>query len=395
MTTLSEARAPVRNLRLVTGVMAVACGLAVANLYYAQPLLALIAGSFRISDGTAAAVVTANQIGYAIGLVVLLPLGDLVDNRKLAPRTLLGTAVALVVAAVSPSAGVFLAMSVLIGVTSVVAQILIPLAAHLAPAEQRGRVVGQVMSGLLLGILLARTVASLAAALWGWRSIYLISAVLMVALSVCLVRVLPYREPDHTASYRALMASVVRLARHEPVLRQRALGQALMFATFSAFWTAITYELVRDHHLSQTAIGVFALVGAAGAATAPLAGHLGDRGLGRSARAAMIAVGLVAMVLAGAGAASVVLLAVAAVLLDVAVQSHQVLSQRDIYALRGDARARVNTVYMTVVFVGGALASATAGWLDDAYGWFGVTLFAAALQVVAGVLWLMSRFGRP
>lgn len=394
MTTLSGTTAPVGNLRLVTGVMAVACGLAAANLYYAQPLLALIAGSFRISDGTAAAVVTANQIGYAIGLVVLLPLGDLVDNRKLAPRTLLGTAIALVVAAVSPTAGVFLAMSVLIGVTSVVAQILVPLAAHLAPAEQRGRVVGQVMSGLLLGILLARTAASLAAAMWGWRSIYLISAVLMVALSACLVRVLPYREPDHTASYGALMASVVRLSRHEPVLRQRALGQALMFATFSAFWTAITYELVRDHHLGQTAIGVFALVGAAGAATAPLAGHLGDRGHGRAARAAMIACGLVAMVVAGVGATSVVLLAVAAVLLDVAVQGHQVLSQRDIYALRGDARARVNTVYMTVVFVGGALASAAAGWLDDTYGWFGVTLFGAALQVVAGVLWVRSRFGR-
>lgn len=394
MSTLSETRPTVANPRLVTGVMAVACGLAVANLYYAQPLLALIAASFRISDGAAAAVVTANQIGYAIGLVVLLPLGDLVANRKLAPRTLFGTAVALAIAAVSPNAGVFLAMSVLIGVTSVVAQILIPLAAHLAPPAERGRVVGHVMSGLLLGIPLARTVASLAAALWGWRSIYLISAALMVALAVCLARVLPHREPDHTASYRSLMASVVRLARTEPVLRQRALGQALMFATFSAFWTAITYELVRQHHLGQTAIGVFALVGAAGAATAPLAGRLGDRGHGRAGRAAMIAFGLVAMVLAGAGAGSVVLLAVAAVLLDVAVQGHQVLSQRDIYGLRGDARARVNTIFMTTVFVGGAIASGVAGWLDDAYGWFGVTVFAAVLQAVAGAIWLRSRFGR-
>ncbi|HEX4720872.1 MAG TPA: MFS transporter [Pseudonocardiaceae bacterium] len=386
--------APTRSLRLITVTMAVACGLAAANLYYAQPLLALVAGSFRISHGAAAAVVTANQIGYAIGLILLLPLGDLVDNRKLAPRTLIATAAALAIAAVAPNAGLFLAMSVLIGVTSVVAQILIPLAAHLAPAEQRGKAVGQVMSGLLLGILLARTVASLAAAAWGWRSIYLISAVLMLAMSVALVRVLPEHAPDHTASYRRLMASVVDLARREAVLRQRAFGQALMFATFSAFWTAITYELVGAHHLGQAAIGVFALVGAAGAAIAPLAGRLGDRGHGVIGRAAAIVVGLLAMILAGVGAGSVVLLAVAAVLLDVAVQGHGVLSQRDIYALRGDARARVNTVFMSTIFVAGALSSAVTGWLDDTYGWTGVTVFAVGLQVVAGAVWLRSRFGR-
>jgi predicted MFS family arabinose efflux permease len=386
--------APTRSLRLITVTMAVACGLAAANLYYAQPLLALVAGSFRISHGAAAAVVTANQIGYAIGLILLLPLGDLVDNRKLAPRTLIATAAALAIAAVAPNAGLFLAMSVLIGVTSVVAQILIPLAAHLAPAEQRGKAVGQVMSGLLLGILLARTVASLAAAAWGWRSIYLISAVLMLAMSVALVRVLPEHAPDHTASYRRLMASVVDLARREAVLRQRAFGQALMFATFSAFWTAITYELVGAHHLGQAAIGVFALVGAAGAAIAPLAGRLGDRGHGVIGRAAAIVVGLLAMILAGAGAGSVVLLAVAGVLLDMAVQGHQVLSQRDIYALRGDARARVNTVFMSTIFIGGALSSAVTGWLDDTYGWTGVMVFAVGLQVVAGVFWVRSRFGR-
>jgi predicted MFS family arabinose efflux permease len=385
------------GLRLVTITMAVACGLAVANLYYAQPLLALIADSFRISHGAAAAVVTANQIGYVLGLLLLLPLGDLLNNRKLTARTLIGTALALGIAAASPNAVLFLAMSVLIGVTSVVAQILIPLAAHLAPEDQRGRAVGQVMSGLLLGILLARTVASLAAAEWGWRSIYLISAVLMVATSVALARVLPDRPPDHTATYRQLMASVVRVARAEPVLRYRAATQALLFAAFTAFWTAITYELIGAHHLGQAAIGVFALVGAAGAATAPLAGRLGDRGHGAVGRIAFILIGVAAMVLANVGAGSVVLLAVAAVLLDLAVQGHQVLSQRDIYSLRADARARVNTVYMSTVFVGGALSSAVTGWLDDHYGWGGVTVFAACLPAVAAILWLVGRYrlGRP
>lgn len=388
---MSDTAVSTRGLRLLTVIMAIACGLAVANLYYAQPLLALIAGSFRISNGVAAAVVTANQVGYAVGLLLVLPLGDLVDNRKLAPRTLIATAIVLVIAALSPNAGLFLVMSVLIGVTSVVAQILIPLAARLAPADQRGRVVGQMMSGLLLGILLARTVASLAAAAWGWRSIYLIAAVLMVALAIVLARVLPERPPDHTAGYRQLMASVLELARGEPVLRQRALGQVLMFATFSAFWTAITYELVGAHHLSQAAIGVFALVGAAGATAAPLAGRLGDRGFGVLGRAGAIVLGLLSMVLAGIGAGSVIALGAAAVLLDVAVQGHQVLSQRDIYALRPDAGARVNTVYMSSVFLGGAASSAIAGLLDDRYGWTGVTVFAVGLQVIAGVLWVLGR----
>ncbi len=175
-----------RALRRITVLMAVACGSAVANLYYAQPLLALIAGSFHVGEGLATVVVTVTQLGYALGLLLLLPLGDLVNNRPLTSRMMLGTAVALAVAAFSPVFPLFLVMAVLVGVTSVVAQILVPLAAHLAPEEQRGRVVGQVMSGLLLGILLARTVASLVAAEWGWRSIYVVSAVLMVLVAVCL-----------------------------------------------------------------------------------------------------------------------------------------------------------------------------------------------------------------
>jgi predicted MFS family arabinose efflux permease len=372
--------------------MAVACGLAVANIYYAQPLLALIADSFHISHGAATAVVTANQIGYALGLILMLPLGDLVNNRKLTSRTLIGTALALGIAAASPNVGLFLAMSVLIGVASVVAQILIPLAAHLASGEARGRAVGQVMSGLLLGILLARTVASLAAAAWGWRSIYVISAVLMVATSVALARVLPDRQPDHQATYRRLMVSVVQVARAEPVLRYHAASQALLFATFSAFWTAITYELIGVHHLGQAAVGVFALVGAAGAATAPLAGRLGDRGHGATGRIVFILVGVAAMVLANLGAGSVVLLAAAGALLDLAVQGHQVLSQRDVYSLRADARARINTVFMTSVFLGGAVASVAVGWLDDHYGWSGVTVFATCLPAAAAILWLVGRY---
>ena len=180
--------------------MAVACGLTVANLYYAQPLLSLLSTDLHVSQGTAAIVVTATQLGYALGLAFVVPLGDLFENRRLISRTLIGTALALGIAAAAPNFGVFLAFSVLIGTTSVVAQILVPLAAHLAPDAQRGAVVGKVMSGLLLGILLARTVSSLVAAAWGWRTIYAISAVLMLVLSFTLRRVLPERRPNITTA---------------------------------------------------------------------------------------------------------------------------------------------------------------------------------------------------
>jgi predicted MFS family arabinose efflux permease len=375
-------------IRAITLTLAFACGASVANLYYAQPLLELISRSFQVGQGTAAIVVTATQLGYALGLCLLLPLGDLLENRALASRTLLLTAVALAAAALAPDFGVFLVVSVLVGTTSVVAQILVPFAAHLAPAEQRGRFVGQVMSGLLLGILLARTLSSLAAAAWGWRSIYFISAGLMLLTSFALVRLLPKRTPERTSGYGTLIASLGELVRHEPVLRRRAIRQACMFGSFSAFWTAITYELINAHHLSQTGIAIFALVGAGGAAAAPIAGRLGDRGVGNLASGAAIVLACAAMVLAGAGAGNVVLLAASGVLLDVAVQSHQVLSQREIYALREDARARINAVYMGTIFVGGAISSAITGVLHSRYGWTGVTVFAASLPVVGLVVWL-------
>ncbi|MEU5534353.1 MFS transporter [Streptomyces sp. NPDC020362] len=385
--TASQVAAPQRMNPALTLIMAVACGLTVANLYYAQPLLELVAHSFGVGQGPAATVVTLTQAGYALGLLFLLPLGDLAENRRLATRTLLVTATALLLAAASPVFGMFLAVSVLVGTTSVVAQILVPLAAHLAPPEQRGKVVGQVMSGLLTGILLARTVASLVADLLGWRAIYVISAALMLALAVVLRRMLPQRAPDHTAGYRTLLASLGELVRHEPVLRRRALCQASMFGAFTTFWTAIAYELIDEHHFGQVQIALFALVGAGGAAAAPIAGRIADRGHGRGAGGAALLLASAAFLLAALGHGSVPLLVLAAVLLDFAVQCHQVLSQHEIYALRADARARINTVFMTTVFVGGAGSSAMTGALHAAHGWTGVCAFGTALPLAGLLLW--------
>jgi predicted MFS family arabinose efflux permease len=383
------------GLRVVILSISVACGLTVANLYYAQPLLALMAKAFGVSQGAAAVVVTATQLGYAAGLAFVVPLGDMLENRRLACRTLLGTAAAMAVAGLSPDFTLFLAVSVAVGLTSVVVQILVPFAAHLAPPDQRGKYVGQVMSGLLLGILLARSLASVAAAALGWRSIYLISAVAMLALSAVLWRVLPERRPDAGVRYGQLLRSALHLARTEPVLRRRSAAQALMFAAFSTFWTSIAYELVDAHHLSQLQIGEFALVGAGGAAAALVAGVLGDRGYGRVGCGVSMIAATAAMILAGAGSSSVILLACAAVLLDLAAQAHQVLSQRDIYALRADARARVNTVYMTSAFLGGSIASGVSGWLHDAYGWTAVTAFGAALPALAFCIWTYEALRTP
>jgi predicted MFS family arabinose efflux permease len=385
---------PPARLRRVILVLAVACGMAVANIYYSQPLLGLISSAFGVSRGRTELVVTLTQLGYAVGLFLLVPLGDLLENRALASRTLLVTAAALLATGLSPDFGVFLAMSVLVGMTSMVAQILIPYAAHLAPPHERGKVVGTVMAGLLLGILLARTVSSLVAAAWGWRTIYLASAVLMIVLSVLLTRMLPKRPPAHTSSYPRLMLSTLRLVREEPVLRRRAVCQALMFGAFSCFWTSVAFELIQRHHLGQAWIGIFALVGAAGAAAAPLAGRLGDRGHGHAGSGIALALAMAAMILAGLGAGNLVLLALAGILLDLAVQSHQVFSQREIYELRADAPARINTIYMTAVFLGGAAATAISGTIYSRDGWTGVTLLGAGLAFVALGVWTVAALRR-
>lgn len=370
-------------MKAITLALAVGCGVTVANLYYAQPLLPEISRALGVTEGTASLAVTATQIGYAVGVALLVPLGDLLENRALTSRILVGTFLALVATALAPGFSVLLAAAVLVGVTSVAAQVLVPFAAQLAPEASRGRVVGRVMTGLLLGILLARTAASFVAAAFGWRAIYWVSAALVVGLWWVLRRVMPARRPPPGPRYRTLLASMITLVRTEPVLRRRALAQCAMFGAFSMFWTAISFELASRHGFSQAQIGLFALVGAAGAAAAPIAGRLGDRGRSRPGRVLAALLGTLALLLAALGSRSVVLLAAGGVLLDFAVQGHQVLGQRDIYSLRADARSRINTVYITVMFAGGALASAAAGGLHHLWGWPGTALVAAALPLIA------------
>ncbi|PWC38990.1 MFS transporter [Azospirillum sp. TSO35-2] len=374
--------------------MALACGVVVANIYYAQPLVALIGPAVGLSPETASLVVTLTQIGYGAGLILLVPLGDLLENRRLVGVTLCSTVVALLVAAVAPSAGLFLAASFLIGVTSVAVQMLVPLAAHMAPEASRGRVVGSVMSGLLLGILLARPVSSLIADSFGWRAVFGLSAVVMVGFAVLLTRVLPQRRPTSRSSYGALLGSLGRLLVRTPVLQRRTAYQTMMFASFSLYWTAVPLLLAgAPFHLTQRGIALFALSGAAGALVAPIAGRIADRGWTRPATGFALATAALSFFVARAGEGSIALLVLAGLLLDMGVQMNMVLGQRAIYSLGAETRSRMNAIYMAIFFVGGAAGSALAGTAFALGGWGPVTWIGFAFPAL-GLLFYLTEFRR-
>jgi len=376
--------------------MALACGVVVANIYYAQPLVGLIGPAVGLSPETASLVVTLTQVGYGAGLILLVPLGDLLENRRLVVVTLCSTVAALLVAAVAPTASLFLAASFLIGVTSVAVQMLVPLAAHMAPEASRGQVVGNVMSGLLLGILLARPVSSLIADSLGWRAVFGLSAVAMVGFAVLMRRVLPQRRPTGRSSYGALLGSLGRLLVRTPVLQRRTVYQTMMFAAFSLYWTSVPLLLAgAPFHLSQRGIALFALSGAAGALVAPIAGRIADRGWTRPATGFALAMAALSFFVARAGEGSIALLVLAGLLLDMGVQMNMVLGQRAIYSLGAETRSRMNAIYMAIFFLGGAAGSALAGYAFAVGGWEPVTWIGFAFPAV-GLLFYLTEFrGRP
>ncbi|NUS79939.1 MAG: MFS transporter, partial [Streptomyces sp.] len=343
--------------RLVA-LLAVASGMTVANLYYAQPLLSSLSGVFHTSTATAGALVTVTQIGYVIGMLFLVPLGDRLEKRNLVTVLLTVTTLALVAAGLATSFPMLLIASLVSGATSVVAQILVPFAAGLAPDHARGRVVGRVMSGLLTGILLSRTVSSLVSDLAGWRVVFLGSAALMAVLAVALRAALPRHAPTITVPYHHVLRSTARLVRTHPVLVRRGLYQAAMFGAFSAFWTTVSFVLTGPRfHYSPVGVAVFALVGAAGAAIAPFAGRWADRGLVRPMTGIAFVAAVLAFAVAGFGGHSVVLLALAAIVVDMAVQTTLILGQHTVYQLDPAARARLNSAFIALFFVGGAAGS--------------------------------------
>ncbi|MFR0690428.1 MFS transporter [Enterobacterales bacterium AE_CKDN230030158-1A_HGKHYDSX7] len=373
----------------MVALLAFCCGAVVANLYYAQPIVELIAPAIGLSTQHASLIVSLTQFGYAVGLLFLVPLADLLENRKLVVGFTLAVAVCLAGAGLADTPSVVLACALLIGLTSVAVQIIVPLAAHMAPEAARGRVVGNIMAGLLLGILLSRPLSSLVAEVFGWRGVFLGAATLMVALALVMALALPRRMPSHSASYPQLIASVFALARRYAVLRERALYQGLLFAAFSAFWTIAPIELIRHHGFSQTQVALFALVGAVGAVAAPIAGRLADAGHTlRGTRVALL-LAPVSLLLGAIPGAGFFWLVVCAVLLDFAVQLNMVLGQREVYALDPHSRARLNAVYMTSIFVGGALGSLVASPLYEAISWTPFAIGAAVVPAIACLRFLL------
>ncbi len=371
-------------------VFALACGIAVGSLYYSQPLLDALGREFDVGTVATSLIVTVTQLGYAAGLILIVPLGDLVENRRLVLSIFAATVVVLACVAASRSYSAFLAGSVAIGFTAVVAQVLVPLASHLAAPEKRGEVVGRVVSGLLIGILVARAFAGVVAGEFGWRAVYVIAAALLGLMTIVLARMLPRREGTFTGGYGALLGSLLRIYRTEPLLRRRAAYQFAMFGAFSIFWTAITFLLSSPAYgLTQTQIGLFALAGATGALIAPVAGRLGDRGYGRMATGIAFAFCAAAFILTLVH--GIAMLVAAAILLDLAVQSTLVIGQQAIYTLRPEERSRLNTLYIATFFVGGAAGSALAGLAYASSGWRGIVALGAALPCAAFVFWLSDR----
>jgi len=343
----------------LTLLMAVGCGIMVANIYFAQTLLDLIAPEIRMTPWVAGGIVTLTQLGYGVGLALIVPLSDLFENKRLILVATAGAVLGCIGVAASTSALPFLLASVVVGVCSVGAQILVPLAAHLSSHARQGRTIGLVMSGLLSGIMLARPFASFVAEVAGWRAVFLLSAGLMTAIGLALALWLPARRPEARLGYGAILASVANQVRLHPALRLRAAYQSLLFVAFNLFWTAAPLVLIREFNFSHGQVALFALAGAGGALAAPVAGHLADHGKARATT--LFAMVLLTLSFLAAGwavaAGSVLAFGATAVLIDSAVQLSQISGQRIIFGLSTEARGRINAAYLTIMFAIGPFGS--------------------------------------
>jgi predicted MFS family arabinose efflux permease len=373
---------------------ATACGAMVASIYFSQPLIGLIAPELGLGAGISGLIVTLTQLGYGAGLLLLVPLADRFENRRLIVTMLIGTAVALVAVALSHGAASFFVATMVAGLCAAGAQMIVPFAASLAPEESRGRTIGNVMGGLLTGIMLARPAASLTASLLGWRAIFWIAAAVLLLFAIVLARVLPERRPSGER-YGRILRSMANILRTTPQLRRRAAYQGLAFATFNIFWTTAPLMLGDDFGFGQRGIALFALAGAGGALAAPIAGRLGDRGHVKLGTGLALLAITVSALLSGVAVAFHLLIAVTlfAIVLDAGVQVNQVLGQRVIYSLPGEHRGRYNALYMTIVFVVGAGGSAMATLAYHAAGWWGAMGAAMALGVLVLALFATELRG--
>jgi predicted MFS family arabinose efflux permease len=379
---------------------AVTTGVVVTNLFAPQILIGLIGRSLTMTTWQAGLVSTLTLLGYALGLVLLVPLVDLVENRRLILRTLGGAILAALATALAPSAPLLLLATFVLGASCAAIQMMVPLVASMVAPERRGQAIGEVMSGLMIGILLSRPAASLIADLWSWRAYYLVSAGLMALLVGALARYLPTLQPTACASYGELLRSFPRLLREEPVLRVRAWTAALVMASFTAFWAAVALRLPESPFaLDAKGIAAFALIGVAGAAATPLAGRWGDRGWARPmffAAHLLIIASLALCAWAGAMESRMVALLVLSfgtILLDVGITTDQTLGRRAINLLRPEARGRINGLFVALFFVGGGVGAAAASLAWSIGGWTLVCIVAASFGVLALITDVLTKTG--
>jgi predicted MFS family arabinose efflux permease len=377
--------------------LTIAVGVIAANLYYAQPLIALIAKSLGLDPAAAGLIVTLTQIGYGLGVLFIVPLGDLVENRKLI-LVMMGVAVlALLGMALSTELIPYFAAALAAGLGASAVQIIVPYAAHLTPEATRGRVVGGMMSGLMLGIMLSRPIASLLTDLLSWHAVFYLSAGFMIVLALALYHFLPARRPASLGiTYSNLIGSMGQLFLRTALLRRRAIYQAFMFGAFCLFWTASPLLLSGpEFHLSQTAIAFFALAGVAGAIVAPLAGRFADRGWTRAGTAAAMISGSLSFLLthlfAPGSMMALAFLVIAAILLDAGVTANLVLGQRAIFSLRAKYRGRLNGLYIATIFVGGAFGSTVGAWAFAKGGW-NLTSWVGFLLPISGLIYFGTEW---
>ena len=382
--------------RALTLLFSVICALAVANVYFAQPLLDAIAQSLRVEPGLIGVVVTATQIGYAIGLFFIVPLGDLVNRKVLILVQVLFSAAALAVVGSAQHWSILLGGMTLVGLMAVVVQVVVAYAAALATPSQRGQAVGTVTSGVVLGILLARFTSGVIADLAGWRAVYYVSAGLMLVMAAVLYKAVPSGGlPQVRTSYRQLILSVLQLFRSEPTLRIRGVFALLIFAAFSVLWTSMVLPLSAPPlSLSHTQVGLFGLAGIAGALAASRAGRWADRGLGQRVTGISLALLVLSWLPIAFAQTSLIALIIGVVILDFAVQAVHVTNQSLIFAARPDAQSRLVGAYMCFYSIGSALGAAAATQVYSLWGWYAVCWLGALISVAAWLFWLWTRVAR-
>lgn len=377
---------------LMTLLFGVAAGVAVGNLYWAQPLLVQIAEAFQVSATAAGALITATQIGYAIGVLLLVPLGDTLNRRRFIPLVMAASALALLLAGIAPSFSTLIASFALIGLTTVAGQILVPLAGDLARAEERGRVVGSIASGVLMGILLSRTISGLLAHALGWQSIYFGAAAVTLALAAILAVKLPEDRPRIAVRYGQLLVSVAAVVSRHRAVQITLLISACVFSVFTMFWTGITFLLSSPAFgFTVAQVGMVGLVGLAGALAARRAGKLHDRGWSIPVTGAALSLVLVSLGIALAGSRSIHLVLLAVLLIDIAIHAINVLNQTRLFSIDPASRSRLNTAFVFCNFVGGAVGSALTGVLWEAGNWPLVIAGQALITLIAFTAWLFGR----